>query len=72
MPPYVPDWRWLLDRDDSPWYPTVNLYRQKNIGDWSDVLNRVNSDLKNLVHGDTSKTNTVLINTNSDFGRQHL
>ena len=70
--PYVPDWRWLLDRDDSPWYPSVKLYRQKNIGDWSEVLNRVNSDLKNLVHGDTSKTNTVLINTNSGFGWQHL
>jgi len=42
---YVPDWRWLLGRDDSPWYPAVKLYRQLAIGDWSSVLNKVNLDL---------------------------
>ena len=30
--PFVPDWRWLLDRSDSPWYPTMRLFRQKNAG----------------------------------------
>jgi tetratricopeptide (TPR) repeat protein len=34
--PYVPDWRWLLDRNDSPWYPTAKLYRQEVIGDWTE------------------------------------
>jgi hypothetical protein len=43
--PYVPDWRWLLDRDDSPWYPAMKLYRQTSIGDWNSVLDRVKSDL---------------------------
>jgi hypothetical protein len=38
-------WRWLLDRDDSPWYPTVKLYRQQRLGDWESVLERVNTDL---------------------------
>jgi tetratricopeptide (TPR) repeat protein len=41
-------WRWLLDRDDSPWYPTVKLYRQERAGDWDDVLERVKADLKRL------------------------
>lgn len=39
--PYVPEWRWLLDRDDSPWYPTVRLFRQRSPGDWQGVLDHV-------------------------------
>jgi tetratricopeptide (TPR) repeat protein len=42
---HVPDWRWLLCRDDSPWYPSMKLYRQTSIGDWKSVLDRVKSDL---------------------------
>ena len=34
----APDWRWLLDRSDSPWYPTLTLFRQKQRGDWTDVF----------------------------------
>ena len=47
MLPYSPDWRWLLDRDDSPWYPTVKLYRQDKIGEWISVLEKMKSDLIN-------------------------
>jgi tetratricopeptide (TPR) repeat protein len=36
--PYVPDWRWLLDRSDSPWYPTMHINRQKIAGDWKGVV----------------------------------
>lgn len=43
--PFVPDWRWLLDREDSPWYPTVKLYRQPADTDWPSVLAQVASDL---------------------------
>jgi tetratricopeptide (TPR) repeat protein len=43
--PYTPDWRWLLDRDDSPWYPTVRLFRQTATRDYSDVLDRVRAEL---------------------------
>jgi tetratricopeptide (TPR) repeat protein len=39
-------WRWLLDRDDSPWYPSARLYRQDRAGDWSGVLERVRRDLR--------------------------
>ena len=35
------DWRWLLDRDDSPWYPDVTLFRQQQPGDWTGVLDQV-------------------------------
>jgi len=39
--PKVPDWRWLLNRDDSPWYPSIRLFRQKDPGNWSDVFSAV-------------------------------
>jgi len=41
-------WRWLLDRSDSPWYPTARLYRQPRSGDWDSVIDRVRADLKLL------------------------
>ena len=43
---YAPDYRWLLDRDDSPWYPTVRLFRQTVMGDYDEVLDRVREALK--------------------------
>jgi len=43
--PFKSDWRWLLERNDSPWYPSVKLYRQERIGEWSEVLRRVGADL---------------------------
>jgi ADP-heptose:LPS heptosyltransferase len=38
-------WRWLLHRTDSPWYPTVRLYRQERVGNWHGVVERVRTDL---------------------------
>ena len=43
-----PDWRWLLERDDSPWYPTARLIRQSTLGNWQDVVARVEHDLQEL------------------------
>ena len=48
--PYAPDWRWLLDRNDSPWYPTVTLYRQSQPNDWGTVLKQVADDLQQLAN----------------------
>jgi hypothetical protein len=45
MLPFNADCRWLLDRDDSPWYPSATLYRQAQSGDWRGVLTRVAADL---------------------------
>ena len=43
--PKPADWRWLLDREDCPWYPTLRLLRQTTRGDWSPVINRVIEEL---------------------------
>ena len=43
--PFAPDWRWQLDRDDSPWYPTARLFRQRAPGDWAGVVERVRAEL---------------------------
>ena len=42
---YIPDWRWLLDRSDSPWYPSAKLFRQQTFGDWPAVVARMQSEL---------------------------
>lgn len=39
--PYIPDWRWLLDRNDSPWYPSMTILRQNSPGDWHAVIKKV-------------------------------
>lgn len=44
--PAAPDWRWLLKRDDSPWYPTMRLFRQQQPGNWFDVVDRVATALR--------------------------
>jgi len=48
--PKVPDWRWLLNRGDSPWYPSVKLFRQKGFDNWSDVFNDVIRELYNKLN----------------------
>jgi hypothetical protein len=44
--PWAPEWRWLLDRDDCPWYPSARLYRQQSAGDWSGLVARVATALQ--------------------------
>jgi ADP-heptose:LPS heptosyltransferase len=38
---HVPDWRWMREREDSPWYPTATIFRQREPGDWEGVFDRV-------------------------------
>ena len=45
----TPNWRWMLDRPDSPWYPTMTLYRQESRGDWVDVFQTIERDLRSLL-----------------------
>ena len=46
--PFSPDWRWLLDRTDSPWYPTMRIFRQAALGDWSGPLERLRPELADV------------------------
>jgi tetratricopeptide (TPR) repeat protein len=46
---HVPDWRWMIDREDSPWYPTARLFRQTDAGNWDEVFTRVAADLTQVV-----------------------
>lgn len=49
--PSAADWRWLLDRSDSPWYPTMRLFRQRRAGDWTAVFREIGEQLGKLVAG---------------------
>ncbi|WP_116809151.1 ADP-heptose--LPS heptosyltransferase [Steroidobacter cummioxidans] len=48
--PHDADWRWMLGRDDTPWYPTMRLFRQPMAGDWSTVIEQVHDELAHRVH----------------------
>jgi Flp pilus assembly protein TadD len=47
--PYTPDWRWLMEREDSPWYPTMRLFRQPACGDWGAVFDKIIEELRKLM-----------------------
>jgi hypothetical protein len=59
--PFVSDWRWLLDRNDTPWYPTARLFRQVNADDWTTVLDDVCAALKRLVRSDVEAADAQLL-----------
>ncbi len=48
---YDPDWRWLLDREDSPWYPTLRLFRQPERKNWTQVFAKIEAELRLLLNG---------------------
>jgi tetratricopeptide (TPR) repeat protein len=47
---HIPDWRWMLNRSDSPWYPSMTLYRQNTRGDWLKVFRTMEQDLRSLIN----------------------
>jgi tetratricopeptide (TPR) repeat protein len=53
--PWVTDWRWMLEREDSPWYPTMLLFRQKRGEDWTSVIARMANELRAVAAGDAAR-----------------
>ena len=51
MLPFAPDWRWMLDRSDSPWYPSLRLVRQPRPRAWLPVVEALASELEELARG---------------------
>jgi tetratricopeptide (TPR) repeat protein len=50
---HVPDWRWMIDREDSAWYPTARLFRQRRPGDWNEVFERMAGELAQALAGNS-------------------
>ena len=50
LQPFMPEWRWLLDREDSYWYPSARQFRQRQAGCWADVLGRVAAALQTRIY----------------------
>jgi len=53
--PSAPDWRWMLDREDSPWYSSIRLFRQKHELNWGEVFERVANELENRRHRNSAR-----------------
>src|SRR5262245_54345954 len=62
---HVPDWRWMLDRDDSPWYPTMRLFRQPERDDWRSVFDAIGQELRSLL--DVQKRRAILLDLTAAF-----
>jgi hypothetical protein len=56
---HAPDWRWLLDRDDSPWYATARLFRQDDTREWHGVIARVRDALVEFIEGDSERSGKI-------------
>jgi tetratricopeptide (TPR) repeat protein len=66
--PFVPDWRWLLDREDSPWYPTARLFRQPQFGNWSPAIKKVENALLEMSQGTASDPILLMISQYEQTG----
>ena len=71
--PFSPDWRWLLDREDSVWYPTARLFRQPAIGDWASVIDSVGAELASVIAGASERNRRSMISAafTTDDGYNH-
>ena len=61
--PFLPDWRWLTDGEQSSWYPTIKLYRQPKISDWNSVFNELKKDLISFVKN-KNQNESIVVNVN--------
>ena len=57
---YAPSWRWQLERSDTPWYPSMTLYRQPVLGDWCSVFQQVQVDLQRFVEQFSNAKNSYV------------
>ncbi len=67
--PFVPDWRWLLEREDCPWYPTARLFRQLQFGDWSAAIHKIECALLAQVEKTDSDPMLLLAREYAQAGR---
>lgn len=72
--PEPADWRWMLDRNDTPWYPNMRLFRQTNSGDWDSVIDKIAHELSVLVNTKKISLKQQLIDLNTQIYSlaQHL
>ncbi|MCC3407550.1 MAG: tetratricopeptide repeat protein [Microcoleus sp. PH2017_10_PVI_O_A] len=69
---FVPDWRWMLEREDSPWYPSARLFRQSAAGDWDGVLDRATLALKAKISQHQEAREPVEIPSNIELARKQF
>lgn len=71
---HMPDWRWLLDCNDSPWYPSMRLFRQTARGDWMGVFGQMEEDLRDCMAGadpaETFRPAAALVDLRAGNGRR--
>jgi tetratricopeptide (TPR) repeat protein/ADP-heptose:LPS heptosyltransferase len=58
--PFSPDWRWMLKREDSPWYPTMRLFRQQKPGEWELVISKIMEALNRFLNPQTEQDEYIL------------
>lgn len=66
---FVPDWRWLLERKDSPWYPTMRLFRQPSSGDWATVFAEVTRELRDQISESNDVVSSARVTGTTNTGR---
>ena len=67
--PFAPDWRWLLEREDSPWYPSIRLFRQKKPGAWEEVIERIAQELRLRAGSAKAPATAIRVSTGTDIRR---
>ncbi|MCC3584501.1 tetratricopeptide repeat protein [Microcoleus sp. PH2017_30_WIL_O_A] len=69
---FVPDWRWMLEREDSPWYPSARLFRQSAAGDWDGVLDRATLALEAKIHEHQEARQPIEIQSNIELAKKQF
>ena len=69
---YAPDWRWMLNRNDSPWYTSARLFRQETPGDWAPVLAKIRQELSERYRLPTPKQSEILDHFNQGLALQRV